>query len=216
MISAVIPAFNEEQTIGSVVRAVRASSDIDVVIVVNDGSTDRTSAIARSAGATVIDLPHNIGKGGAMRVGALSTKADIIFFADADLIGLTAGHVQSVLNPVMHGQGAMCIGLRDRWGNLTEFFSKLDPLLAIGGERAIRRDIFDKLPGEYFQAFEIETAMNHYCHEHKYPVSYVKLEGLDQVVKEVKYGFIDGFMRRLMMMGQIVRRHITFIFEKKQ
>ncbi|MBI5798454.1 MAG: glycosyltransferase family 2 protein, partial [Candidatus Yonathbacteria bacterium] len=208
MISAVIPAFNEEQTIGAVVRTVRAVPDIDVVIVVNDGSNDRTSAVARAAGATVIDLPHNIGKGGAMRVGALSTKADAIFFADADLIGLRPHHVQSVIDPVMHGHVAMCIGIRERWGNLAEFFSKLDPLLAIGGERAIRRDIFDALPGEYFKAFEIETAMNHYCREHKYPVSYVKLEGLAQVVKEEKYGFIDGFFRRVVMIGQIVKRRV--------
>ncbi|MBI4262696.1 glycosyltransferase family 2 protein [Candidatus Uhrbacteria bacterium] len=214
MIAAVIPAFNEEYTIGSVVRAVRAVPDIDVVIVVNDGSNDRTSAIARAAGATVIDLPQNIGKGGAMRVGALSTKADVLFFADADLIGLRPQHVQSVIDPVMHGHAAMCIGIRDRWGNLTEFFSKLDPLLAIGGERAIRRDIFDRLPGEYFQAFEIETAMNHYCHEHKYPVSYVKLVGLDQVMKEEKFGLIDGFIRRVAMIGQIVKRRVQFLFSR--
>lgn len=214
MITAIIPALNEAHTIGSVVRTIRSVFEIDEIIVVNDGSTDRTSVVARTAGATVIDLPQNIGKGGAMRVGALSTKADILFFADADLLGLRFDHVRSVLAPVMHGSAAMCIGLRDRWGNLTEFFSKLDPLLAIGGQRAIRRDIFDALPSEYFKAFEIETAMNHYCQTHKYPVTYVKLDGLDQVVKEEKYGLIDGFLRRLVMTAQIVRRRVSFLFSK--
>lgn len=214
MVTAIIPAFNEEQTVGSVVRIIRAIRDVDVVIVVNDGSTDRTSTVARNAGATVIDLPHNIGKGGAMRIGALATNADVLFFSDADLLGFRPDHVQAVIDPVISGSVAMCIGIRDRWGNLTEFFSKLDPLLAIGGQRAIRRDVFDKLPGEYFQAFEIETAMNHYCQEHRFPVTYVKLDGLDQVVKEDKFGLIDGLIRRVIMIGQIVKRRVLFLFSK--
>lgn len=214
MIAAIIPAYNEAQTIAKVIRTIRAVRDIDEVIVVNDGSRDRTSVVARIAGARVIDLPQNVGKGEAMRIGALSSKADILFFSDADLIGYRPEHVRAVLAPVIAGDAAMCIGIRDRWGNLSEVFSKLDPLLAIGGERAIRRTVFDLLPGEYFKAFEIETAMNHYCKEHGYPVVYAKLAGLDQVVKEEKYGYVEGFLRRLLMIGQIVKRRIRFLVQK--
>ncbi|GCE77684.1 glycosyltransferase family 2 protein [Cellulomonas biazotea] len=66
---AIVPAWNEQATIASVVAEVRRTLPDADVLVVNDGSTDDTSAIARAAGATVLDLPVNLGVGGAMRAG---------------------------------------------------------------------------------------------------------------------------------------------------
>ena len=65
----VMPALNEEEAVGRVVDEVFAKLPGVHVVVVDDGSTDRTAEVARSAGATVIDLPFNLGVGGAMRVG---------------------------------------------------------------------------------------------------------------------------------------------------
>jgi glycosyltransferase involved in cell wall biosynthesis len=65
----VIPAWNEAQALPGVLAEVaRVLLDVDV-LVVNDGSTDATSAVARASGATVLDLPINLGVGGAMRAG---------------------------------------------------------------------------------------------------------------------------------------------------
>jgi glycosyltransferase involved in cell wall biosynthesis len=65
----VMPAFNEEAAVGDVVREVlRTVTDADV-LVVDDGSRDRTSQVARAAGARVLELPFNLGVGGAMRAG---------------------------------------------------------------------------------------------------------------------------------------------------
>src|SRR5690606_21147062 len=58
-VAVIIPAFNEERTVGRVIRAARNSPGISQIIVVNDGSTDRTAAIAEKAGAKVIDLSAN-------------------------------------------------------------------------------------------------------------------------------------------------------------
>ena len=66
-VAAVIPAYNEERTVASVVRAVREAPSISEVIVVDDGSTDRTAQVARQAGARVVHLETNVGKGGAMK-----------------------------------------------------------------------------------------------------------------------------------------------------
>ncbi|MGB3097366.1 MAG: glycosyltransferase, partial [Candidatus Deferrimicrobiaceae bacterium] len=55
-----IPAYGEEKSIGSIVASVRKTLPYDVVVV-NDGSPDRTSAAARSAGAITLDLPCNLG-----------------------------------------------------------------------------------------------------------------------------------------------------------
>ncbi|MDT0164735.1 glycosyltransferase family 2 protein [Actinotalea sp. AC32] len=65
----VIPAWNEEEALPAVLAEVRASGLDADVLVVSDGSTDRTAELARAAGAAVLDLPYNLGVGGAMRAG---------------------------------------------------------------------------------------------------------------------------------------------------
>ena len=65
----IMPAWNEEEVIGGTIEELfRMMPEVDLVVV-NDGSTDRTSEIARAAGAFVIDLPYNMGIGGALRTG---------------------------------------------------------------------------------------------------------------------------------------------------
>lgn len=65
----IMPAWNEEEAVGNTVKEVLAASDLYDVLVVNDGSTDSTAVVAKSAGAQVINLPFNLGVGGAMRTG---------------------------------------------------------------------------------------------------------------------------------------------------
>jgi glycosyltransferase involved in cell wall biosynthesis len=65
----VVPAWNEQQTVGDTVREIRAATPDLPVLVVSDGSTDRTAEVAREAGALVLELPFNLGVGGAMRAG---------------------------------------------------------------------------------------------------------------------------------------------------
>ncbi|MCA4132252.1 glycosyltransferase family 2 protein [Arthrobacter sp. M4] len=65
----IMPAWNEAEAVGNTVREVLATNGRYDVLVVNDGSTDSTAAIAEAAGATVLNLPFNLGVGGAMRAG---------------------------------------------------------------------------------------------------------------------------------------------------
>ncbi len=83
----VIPAFNEEQTLPQVLVEVRAALPHADVVVVSDGSTDNTTGTARAGGAAVIDLPVNLGVGGAMRAGykyALRHDYDFAVQIDGD------------------------------------------------------------------------------------------------------------------------------------
>ncbi|MHB1610978.1 MAG: glycosyltransferase family 2 protein, partial [Sulfobacillus sp.] len=102
-VAAIIPAFNEELNIGTVLRVLKAVPEIDDIIVVNDGSTDQTSRVARELGVRVLDLEENSGKGSALKAGAEQVQADIVLFLDADLLGLTVEHVQELLRPVLNG-----------------------------------------------------------------------------------------------------------------
>lgn len=65
----IMPAWNEEEVIGSTIRELQSTMPAYDLLVVDDGSTDDTSRIARAAGASVLQLPYNMGVGGAMRAG---------------------------------------------------------------------------------------------------------------------------------------------------
>lgn len=84
-VSFVIAAYNESKTIGRVVKGVRAhTAGLIEVIVVDDGSTDGTAAAAGEAGARVVPLPNNRGKGEALRAGIQEAVGDVLMFIDAD------------------------------------------------------------------------------------------------------------------------------------
>jgi glycosyltransferase involved in cell wall biosynthesis len=83
----VLPALNEEGSVAEVVAAVRAAVPWAQVLVVDDGSVDRTGAVARAAGARVLTMPYNTGVGGALRAGllvGLRERFDAVVQCDAD------------------------------------------------------------------------------------------------------------------------------------
>jgi len=108
-IVALIPAFNEEQRIGSTLNSLAAIESISRVIVVDDGSTDLTAARAEEAGAEVIKLEKNSGKGGAINKAlALLNNFEVLTVLDADL-GDSAVEAAKLLEPVLAGKADMTI-----------------------------------------------------------------------------------------------------------
>lgn len=127
-ISVIIPAFNEEKTVASVVEVVKNVYYIDEIIVVNDGSSDNTELEAKKAGATVINHNTNKGKGEALCTGYLEAKCDIIAFIDADIHNLTSSKVDKMLKPILLGKADITKTKFSRAsGRVTELTAK--PLL---------------------------------------------------------------------------------------
>lgn len=85
-ISVILPSYNEEASIGAVLEGIHSTlkgQDYEI-IVVNDGSTDKTLSIAESSGARVVNHPYNIGNGAAIKAGIRAAEGRILVFMDAD------------------------------------------------------------------------------------------------------------------------------------
>ncbi|MBI2475367.1 glycosyltransferase [Candidatus Uhrbacteria bacterium] len=173
-VTAIIPAFNEEQTIENVIRPLVASPLVDEVFVISDGSTDNTKEVAEKAGAKVLKIQRT-GKGGAMMYAVAQTNSPIIAFFDADLVGLTEEHVETLLVPVINGGLMMNVGIRDR-GIFWTAISRHLPL--ISGERAMNRRVFESVPPEFIHGFMVESALNYFCKLHKWRFGSVVMHGL--------------------------------------
>lgn len=83
-ISLILPAKNEEKGLESFLPKLRAQYPSFEIIVVNDGSTDKTEQVAKQHGAHVISHPYSIGNGAAIKTGARNASRDILMFMDAD------------------------------------------------------------------------------------------------------------------------------------
>jgi glycosyltransferase involved in cell wall biosynthesis len=85
-ISIVVPAFNEEAGLGPMLAALRMSMPTNVVevIVIDDGSTDQTAAVAAEAGVRVVRHPNNRGYGAALKTGVREAAGDYVLMMDAD------------------------------------------------------------------------------------------------------------------------------------
>lgn len=112
-ISVVIPARNEEATVGDIVGTLRAQlvehvALLDEVLVVDSRSDDTTAEVARAAGASVVaeqdvlpELPPMRGKGEALWKGVAASRGDIVVFVDGDLHDFTADYVTGLLGPLL-------------------------------------------------------------------------------------------------------------------
>lgn len=192
---AVVCAKNEGPRIGAVLSAI---SRVLPVLVVDDGSSDDTAAVAKAHGATVLSLPKNVGKGQAMLAGITACGfADRVMFLDADLVGLTAEHVRTLLDALDQKPNVgMAVGLRDHKARTLPSDSPERKAYAaasrnmplITGERVVRREVLRAVPREAWDGFGIETWLNHVCASMDYDIASVVLDGLYIVSKWEKDG----------------------------
>lgn len=114
-VTVLMPAHNEAALIAASVAAARGIPGVTEMVVIDDGSADETAELARDAGARVVSLPRNAGKGAALNAGLahVTDDADVLLLLDADL-GDTAAEGARLLEPIVAGTADMTVGTLER------------------------------------------------------------------------------------------------------
>ena len=168
-VAAVVPAHDESLRIAATVRALRSLPGVDEVVVVDDGSRDATADLAAQAGARVVRLARNQGKGAALAAGAAATTAPVILLADADLED-SAANLDVLLQPLLAGTADVAIAAPSRAGGPSGF-GLVEGLAGWGikrltgrgmdrplsGQRALRAEVL-RAVGGFAPRFGAETA----------------------------------------------------------
>jgi len=154
-VSVIIPAYNEEDTVGQVVNVIKKVSFVDEILVVNDGSSDNTESEAIKAGARVITHETNKGKGEALYTGYKEAECDIIAFIDADIHNLTSKKVEAMIMPILERKTDITKTKFARAsGRVTEltakpllnfFFPEISFEQPLSGQFAARKEVLKKI-----------------------------------------------------------------------
>ena len=166
-VSVVLPALNEEETVGEIVAEIRRvlMTDrvplVDELVVIDSGSTDRTAEVARAAGARVVHrdailprIPAVPGKGEVLWRSLLVTGGDIVCFVDADLKEFSADFVSGIVGPLLTDPGVDFVkamydrplgGAAGQGGRVTELMAR--PILNLHWPRLA--GFVQPLGGEY-------------------------------------------------------------------
>ena len=210
MISVVIPALNEESTVGRVVEIASLCKGVDEVIVVDDKSSDNTIAEARKAGAKVV-TSTKLGKGVSMRDGIHVARNEVIAFLDADIVSYRENVVELLTEPIVKGESDFVKSYFSRQaGRVTELVAK--PLLSIlypefptfkqplSGMIAGRKKMFLECSLEDGYGVDIGILIDMYR--------------LGARIKEVNIGIIENRMQALSQLGRMSREVARTIIMK--
>jgi glycosyltransferase involved in cell wall biosynthesis len=202
-VSCIIPAHNEAQRIGKVLDAVAGHPLIDELIVVDDCSTDNTVEQAQREGVTLIALPHNLGKSGAVASAIAAATGTHLLLLDADLVGLTAGDITDLLQPVISRQVDVTLSLRRNSPRLWHLIG----IDYISGERIFPRSLVASRLSE-IQAlanFGLEVWLNRLWIAENYRIGVIQWPQVISPYKAKKMGLLRGIKADYAMTLDILR-----------
>jgi len=153
MLSVIIPTYNEAANIGRLVADLRryAPPQAVEILVVDAGSPDGTAAVARAAGASVLEAPRP-GRAAQLNYGAQQARGDILYFVHAD-VGIHPDYVATIRAAVAQGHAAGCYRFRFDSPHpllrLNSYGTRFKGIMSRGGDQTlfITRALFEQLGG---------------------------------------------------------------------
>ncbi len=204
-LSVILPAKNEAVGLARVLPALRAMLPDAEVIVVDDGSSDDTAAVARGHGATVLSAPYSMGNGAAIKRGARAASGEVLVFMDADgqhdpthipalLAKLDLGYDMAVGARDSSGQASRHRGLANALYNRLASWMTGHPVLDLtSGFRAVRAGRFREFLHLLPNGFSYPTTITMAFFRSAFPVAYVPVpvarrEGTTSHIRPIKDG----------------------------
>lgn len=212
MVTVIIPTLNEAGTIGNIIRFCRENPLVKEVIVVDDNSEDDTVAIARAAGAKVVN--SNIrGKGISMREGVLDAKQEILVFLDGDIDPYPENTINLLVTPIINDEADFVKATFARnAGRVTELVAK--PLLNIyfpglsgfsqplSGMIAGRKKFFNRI--EFYNDYGVDIGI------------LIDMYLMQARIKEVNIGYIENKSKPWEGLGKMSKEVSRAIISKAQ
>lgn len=209
-VAVIVPAWNEERDIQQVLDTLGPIEWLEQVVVVDDGSSDRTPQVARGCAEnyprmSVLGLPENHGKGFAMLEGvrALSNGIENVVFLDADLIGLSEDHLKVLIHPVQTHDCDMSVAIFKQGYWRTDISQKFAPNL--NGQRCLPVPAAEEaLMPLARSGYGVEIGLTLYARRKKWRIQYVDWPGMTHDMKEHKLGKWEGYRVRAMMYREVI------------
>jgi glycosyltransferase involved in cell wall biosynthesis len=220
LIAAVLPTYNEETNVGDVIQVLLDTKILDEIVLVDDGSTDRTfdvlsQAATRDPRVRLVQHDRNKGKGEAIFSACAATSAPYLLLLDADLKNLTPGHLCALMAPILEHRADMTLGLFVGGHLITDLSHWLAPYLT--GQRGLRADILRFISREAAAGYGFEVALTVAARQQGYRKRVVPLKGVWHPQSELRpeRGFWKGAVWKLRMYGQILRAWIIATRERR-
>jgi len=220
-ISAIIPAYNEEKNIGRVLKLLQDCKFIDEIIIIDDGSTDKTLDVIKAytdKRFKVITHPQNQGKGAAMATGISVAKNNLLLFLDSDLVGLKQEHILKILSPIVFSHEAdLSLGVfgLKKWHKYTstKIANRVWP--GISGQRAIYKKFLPPMQKIKDSRYGVDLLITRHVPKNRRAI--VVLEGLMQVIKENKSPDpVDIIRNRIKMYQEVSKTLKEVLAEEKK
>jgi len=214
-VTIIIPAYNEEEGIADVITQLKESSENYEILVVDDGSTDKTYKLASDTDVKVIRHPYNKGYGAALKTGVRNAEADIVLFMDAD-----GQHQPSDIKKLTQyiGEYDMVIGARTKKSKISLLRRPGKKILGItanylagtkipdlnSGFRALKKSVAMEFMHILPNTFSFSTTITLACIASGYNVKYVPIEAPERVGTSKIKPFRDGFNFIMLIIRTVV------------